>query len=229
MLVAGLIVALISLWALSGLAEEVLEGETLRFDEGVLHWIAGYTSTRMDGLALEITALGSWLVVLAIAVIAATLLALMGERWYALLLCIAVSGAWIIGPALKILFDRQRPQVVEWRVPHAGLSSFPSGHSTMGMVLFLTVAYVIHRLARRHWVTIVVMAAGTITVALIGLSRLYLGVHYPSDVLAGYAVGFAWSMFCAAGVELLRSERLRTRRSEPPPEEPPPSPDDEST
>jgi undecaprenyl-diphosphatase len=223
-LLAGLLVALVGLWGLSELAGEVLEGETLRFDESVLRWLAGHTNPRLDGLALELTALGGWLVVLAIMVISATLLALMGRRWYALLLCVSVSGAWILGPVLKALFGRERPQVVEWRVPHAGQSSFPSGHATMGMVLFLTLAYVIHRIAGRTWVTLLVMAIGTTVVGLIGVTRMYLGVHYPSDVLAGFAVGFAWTMFCAAGVELLQSERLRTDTSEAPPEEPPPPP-----
>jgi undecaprenyl-diphosphatase len=65
------------------------------------------------------------------------------------------------------------------------------------------------------------MIVGTLIVLGIGLTRVYLGVHYPSDVLAGYAVGFAWAMFCAAGIELLRSERAKTEPSEAPPEQPP--------
>lgn len=203
LLAIGLALAVAALWAMSQLADSVLEGETLRFDEAILHGISDWTSPRRDILALDLTALGGGTVVLAVAVISATLLAVLGRRWYALLICAAVSGGWMLGPVLKILFDRPRPQVVEWRTPHAGHASFPSGHATMAMVLYVTLAYVVHRLGNRHWVSVVAWSVAALLVTVIGVTRLYLGVHYPSDVLAGYAVGFAWAMFCAAGAEIL--------------------------
>lgn len=221
LLVAGLAIALLALWGLSGLTEEVVEGETTRFDESILVWLSTHASDRLDGYALELTSLGGGLVVLTITIVVATLLASLERKWYALLVCVSVGGGWIIGPVLKSLFDRARPDVVEWRIPHAGHSSFPSGHSTMGMVLFITLAYVIHRIAGRAWVSVLSIGVGAVIVLAIGLTRVYLGVHYPSDVLAGYAVGFAWAMFCAAGIELLRSERLKTETSAAPPEQPP--------
>lgn len=206
LLIAGLVAAILALWALAVLITDVLAGETLRADELALRWLAGHTTDRLDVRAMEITALGGGTAVLTISVITAALLALLGRRYYALLVAIAVTGGWILGPVLKALFGRDRPQVVDWRVPHAGQTSFPSGHSLMGMVLYVTLAYIIHRVGNRAWVTALAIVLAAIVVTLIGVTRVYLGVHYPSDVLAGYAVGFAWAMFCAAGVEMLKKE-----------------------
>lgn len=207
LLVSGLLLAVVCLLTLSELSEEVLSGETLGFDEAVLLRVAEYATPRLDGYALQITALGGWIVVLAIMVIVAAVLLLLGERWYSVMLAASVLGGWMIGPLLKGLFARDRPDVVDWRVPHAGMASFPSGHSIMGMVLFATLAYIVHRLGQRWWVSVLAIATAAAVVAMIGATRVYLGVHYPSDVLAGYLVGFAWAMFCAAAVELLRAER----------------------
>lgn len=210
LLVIGLVVAIGALWALAVLTQDVLAGETLRLDVGALNWFAQYTSPRRDIRALEITSLGSGTVVLAMSVIVGAILALFGHRPYALLIALSVGGGWILSPLLKGLFGRDRPQVVDWRVPHAGLDSFPSGHAMMGMVLYATLAYVVHRVGQRAWVSALAIVLAALIVALIGITRVYLGVHYPTDVLAGFAVGFAWTVFCAAGVEMLRKEN-RTR------------------
>ena len=206
-LVGALILSVLALWGLSELTEGVMEGETLRVDEAALRWLATFATDRRDVRALEITSLGSGTVVLAISVLSAGLLALLKRRYYAFLVVVAVTGGWILSPILKALFGRDRPQVVEWRVPHAGQASFPSGHAMMAMVLYAVLAYVIHRISNRAWVSIVAITLAAILVTLIGITRVYLGVHYPSDVLAGYAVGFAWAMFCAAGVEMLKREK----------------------
>jgi undecaprenyl-diphosphatase len=207
LLIAGLVLSVLALWGLSGLTEGVMEGETLSADEAALRWFAGQTTDRRDVRALEVTSLGSGTVVLTISIISAALLAALGRRYYAILVVVAVCGGWVMSPILKALFGRDRPQVVEWRVPHAGQASFPSGHAMMGMVLYVVLAYVIHRLASRFWVSAVAITLAALLVTLIGITRVYLGVHYPSDVLAGYAVGFSWAMFCAAGAEMLKRER----------------------
>lgn len=204
LLVVGLCAAALALWGLAGLTEDVLEGETLRMDDRALLWLAQYASDIRDVRALEITALGGGTAVLTITVVCATLLALLGRRYYAVLLAVAVAGGWFLSPLLKALFGRDRPQVVDWRTPYAGNASFPSGHAMMAMVLYVTLAYIVHRLGDRRWVSALAITAATVLVILIGITRVYLGVHYPSDVLAGYAVGFAWAMFCAAAVEMMR-------------------------
>lgn len=207
LLSAGLVLALLGLWALSGLTEEVLEGETIRFDEGVLLWMDARATPALDVAALRVTALGDTLVVIAIAGVAATLLALLGRRAYAALLVVAVGGAWTIFPVLKLVFDRPRPALFEWRAHYAGSASYPSGHATMAMVLVVVLTYVVHRLSDRPGVRVAAALVAGLVALLIGLSRLYLGVHYPSDVAAGYVVGFAWAVFCALVVEALRHQR----------------------
>jgi membrane-associated phospholipid phosphatase len=213
LLTGGLVLSLLGLWALSGLTESVMEGETLRFDEGVLRWMNARATPLLDRVALEVTALGEGLVVAAISVVAGTLLWLLGQRAYAALLAAAVGGAWLIYPVLKLVFDRPRPQLFEWRA-QALAPSYPSGHATMSMVLLVVLAYIVHQLSGRRRVGVAAMLLAGAAVLLIGLSRLYLGVHYPSDVIAGYVVGFAWAVFCALAVEALRFQR-HSRPSHP--------------
>ena len=207
LLTTGLLLALLGLWALSGLTEGVMEGETLRFDEQVLLWMNRRATPALDLVALEVTALGDGVVVAAITLVAGTLLWLLGQRAYAALLAAAVGGASVIYPVLKLLFDRPRPQLFEWRAHYALSSSYPSGHATMSMVMLVALAYIIHRLSHRRRTGVAAMLLAGAAVLLIGLSRLYLGVHYPSDVIAGYVVGFAWAVFCALAVEALRFQR----------------------
>lgn len=209
LLTGGLLLSLLGLWALAGLTEGVVEGETARFDEGVLLWMNARATPWLDRVALEVTALGDGLVVAAISLVAGTLLWLLGQRAYAALLAAGVGGAWVIYPVLKLVFDRPRPQLFEWRAHYAVASSYPSGHATMSMVLLVVLAYIVHRLSDRRWTGVAAMLLAGAAVLLIGLSRLYLGVHYPSDVIAGYAVGFAWAVFCAVAVEALRFQRHR--------------------
>jgi undecaprenyl-diphosphatase len=201
---AGLAVALLGLWGLSGLTEEVLEGDTERFDHAVLLWLNGRATPWLDQAALEVTALGDTLVVMLLTVVSATLLWVVGQRAYAWLVMLAVGGAAVINPTLKAIFGRERPRVFEWVVPNGTSSAaYPSGHALMSMVTLVTLAFIVHRLSAARWTSVLAMVVAGVLILLIGLSRLYLGVHYPSDVLAGYVVGFAWAVFCALAVEAL--------------------------
>ncbi|WP_420124995.1 phosphatase PAP2 family protein [Longimicrobium sp.] len=211
LLTGGVVLALLAMAALFGLTAGVMAGRTIRFDEGVLLWMNRRASPTLDLAALQVTALGNGLVVAAICVVAATFLWLAGHRPYAALLTAGVGGAWVIYPLLKLAFDRPRPQLFAWRAEYAHSSSFPSGHATLSMVLLALLAYTVHRLASHRGASVAaVLIAGT-AVLLIGLSRLYLGVHYPSDVIAGYIVGFCWAVLCAVAMEALHTPRDRAR------------------
>jgi undecaprenyl-diphosphatase len=198
LLSASLALALLGLWGLSILTEDVLEGDTARFDRAVLVWLHDRATPWLDRAAVEITALGDTLVLVMVALVAATFLWLLGRKAHAALLVVAVMGAGVITPVLKAVFDRPRPQVLEWRAHYAESSAaYPSGHATMSMVTLVTVAFIIHRLSKRWWTGAVAgVLAGLLTLS-IGASRLYLGLHFPSDVLAGYVVGFTWAVLCA--------------------------------
>jgi undecaprenyl-diphosphatase len=214
LLSAGLLAALLALWGLSGITENVLEGETLRFDQSVLRWMNQQASSTLDFIALNVTALGSSVVVVTVAVITAILLWLVGRPALAAMIGAAVGGASILSPVLKGLFSRPRPDVFESIVPIVTTSAYPSGHATMAMVLFVVVAYVVHRLGDgRRLVSLLAALAGSFVILIVGLSRVYLGVHYPTDVLAGYGVGFVWAVFCVLTVEGMVRVRQPSARS----------------
>lgn len=205
LLTIGLVMSLLCLFAVSRLTEDVLEGETLRFDQAVLHWLQARGTSWLDHAALEITALGDTLVVLLVVALAGAILWLLERRAYAFLLGSAVVGAAILSPVLKALFDRSRPDVTDLRaVTMEASASYPSGHAMMSMVSLLVAAYIVRRLGTRRSTGVVAMLVAGVLILLIGLSRLYLGVHYPSDVAAGYMIGFAWSVFCVFTLQVLR-------------------------
>ena len=209
-LIAGVVVTLGATWAFAELAERVREGGTQSFDEAVLRRLDAVQAPWVDGFMVEVTALGNGLVVLAIAVVAATFLWLTRHRYSAALLASATLGSILLNTMLKAYFDRPRPQVVSWGT-HVSTSSFPSGHATSAIVVYATVAYLVARLQRRRLSRAITMAISAVVVLLIAASRLFLGVHYPTDVLAGLVSGLAWAAFCMvlleAAARLVRRDR----------------------
>lgn len=201
-LLLGLGLAFAATWAFAELAEQVMEGDTQRFDEAVLRRLDAIDAPWLDTALLEITALGNGTVVLALATVAATFLWLTRHRYSAGLLVAATLGGIVLNNLLKAYFDRPRPQVVSWGT-HVATSSFPSGHATSAIVVYATVAYLIATLQRRAWVRAATLAVAALVVLLIAASRLFLGVHYPSDVVAGLVIGLAWTAFCVAVLEAL--------------------------
>jgi undecaprenyl-diphosphatase len=141
--------------------------------------------------------------------VSALFLSLTRHRYSALLLLVATAGGLALNMVLKLFFDRPRPNVIVWGT-NAVSSSFPSGHAMSATIVYSTVAYLAARLARRRWQRWIVMSLAAIVILLISASRLYLGVHYPSDVLAGAVVGLAWAAFCMATLETIQkfSKRL---------------------
>ena len=107
----------------------------------------------------------------------------------------AVAGGCVLSLGLKSLFDRPRPELV----PHlmtAYFSSFPSGHSMMSAVVYGTLGSVLSTLVTRRRLKFYFLALAAIIAGMVGVSRVYLGVHYPTDVLAGWSAGLAWSTTC---------------------------------
>lgn len=203
------VATLLGLLAFAGIAELVQEGVTQPTDEAILRWLQGWHSPSLDVAAMEVTALGSTLV-LAMVVLASTAFLWMSHHRYSVaLLWIAVAGGGVLNSVLKEIFDRPRPEVFEWVAPYAGFASFPSGHAMSSMIVYSTLAYLVVRLEPTRWMRRLTLAIAALVIILVGLSRLYLGVHYPSDVLAGFIAGFAWANLCAFGLEVLRYFRGR--------------------
>jgi undecaprenyl-diphosphatase len=196
----GFASALLALYLFAGLADEVAERETHQLDDAVLVWLAQWQSPGLDLAARVVSALGSEL----LAVLLVGLLLVLGwqRRWGAAIgLLLTVGGAQLLNNVLKDLFHRTRPAPVEGFIP-AQAFSFPSGHAMVSAAFYLFVAYLAWRLLRGR-IRLVCLALLLLLVLLIGLSRLYLGVHFLTDVLAGYAAGFAWTQSVVVGGRLL--------------------------
>lgn len=210
-LLIGATLAIAGTWGFAQLARHVSAGKTQSFDEAFLQWIGSHRADTVTAVMLDITALGTSSVVMMIVAIAALFLWLNQHRQSALLLIFTTFGGIILNNLLKLGFARPRPDVITW-VTQAKLSSFPSGHAMSATIVYGTVAYLAARLQRTHASRVAVMATALVVIFLIAISRLYLGVHYPSDVLAGIVVGIAWVGFCMAALEAVQ---LYARRNAP--------------
>lgn len=199
-LVAGFVLAFIGTLAFAELAQHVTSGSTQAFDEHVLVWLSAHRTPLTDTAMLELTALGTGTVVLMIAGISSLFLALNKHKYSALLLAVATIGGLAFNTVLKLGFHRPRPEVVVWGT-QAFSSSFPSGHAMSAAIVYSTVAYLAARLQKRLWSKVMTMLGALVMIVMICISRLYLGVHYPSDVAAGVTIGLAWAGFCMATLE----------------------------
>lgn len=210
-LLSGTAVAVAFTWAFSELAERVRKGSTQPFDDAIMHWIGAHQTPGLQALMLEVTSLGTGTVVGMIVLIASMFLWLNHHRHSALLLIVATLGGLVLDNLLKIGFNRPRPQIFEWGT-HASSSSFPSGHAMSSVIVYGTVAYLAARLQRNIHARLLTFVVAAIIVVMISVSRVYLGVHYPSDILAGFLIGIAWAGFCMA---VLEAAQLYAKRNAP--------------
>lgn len=228
-LIGGTLIGFVGIALFAMLAKTVQQGTTQMFDEGVMAYLGQHRIGWIERSLIEITALGTGLVVIVIVAIAATFLWLTRHKYSAILLLVSTGGGLIVNNILKLIFDRERPQAFEW-LAHASSSSFPSGHAMSAAIVYATVGYLAARLQRRRWARWLTMFLAFCMIVLICVSRLYLGVHYPSDVLAGLILGLAWAAFCMAALEAIqvlgrrRSAQMAQDEEPPPPIEPAPAP-----
>lgn len=208
----GLAIVTVGAAVFAQIAQAMVEGQTQSFDEAILTFMGQNGAPWLDTTALEVTALGARVVVYMVVLVASAFLWQSRHHYSAALLWVAVIGAGLINTVLKISFNRPRPDVFPWRTQHVGLASFPSGHAMTSIVVYGTLAFLIARLAPTRLLKRLVWALAIFVILVVGLSRLYLGVHYPSDVLAGFAMGLAWAAFCALGIDAIRY--FRTRKPE---------------
>ena len=211
-LAIGLATSAFVVWAFAELADEVVEGESRRFDRATLLWIHAHSPEWLDGPMRLATALGYYQVVLPLLAAAVLAFYLKGWRLSATLLLVSTVGGTLLTAVLKAVFERARPELFDSGYT-APFYSFPSGHATVAVGLYgtltLILAYRLSGLAR--WA---VAAFGVTLVLLIGYSRLYLGVHYPTDVLAGYLAAPLWVIFVGvAYVAWLSIRGLRAAES----------------
>jgi undecaprenyl-diphosphatase len=199
-LIIGVAIAIAGTLAFAEVGEWVQKGATQKFDVAILEWMHRHNTPLLTQMAVELTYLGTGTVVLMIVAVAALFLWHTQHKHSARLLLAAVAGNIILNGMLKLVFHRDRPTVFEWQTT-AVSSSFPSGHAMSATVCYGTVAYLVIRLQKHHWSRLLTGTAAVILILLICATRLYLGVHYPSDVIAGMLVGLAWAGFCMATLE----------------------------
>lgn len=199
-LVTGALIAIVATMGFAELAEHVLAGGTQAFDVALLQWIHEHQTPLLTQLMVEMTYLGTGTVVLTVVGVAALFLWHTTHKHSARLLLAATIGNIILNGALKLVYHRARPSVFEWQTV-AVSSSFPSGHAMSATVVYGTVAYLLMRLQKHAWAKALTLSGAIILILLICFTRLYLGVHYPSDVLGGIIVGLAWAAFCMATLE----------------------------
>jgi len=197
-LIAGLFVVGSLVLGFVLLADEVIEGDTQRIDDAILRLFRGAAGPAgppwLVEMGRDVTALGSF-AGLGV-VFAATLgyLLLMGQRAFALLMAASVLGGVALSTALKLAFDRPRPDIEG--AARVFTASFPSGHAMLSAVTFLTLGALLARANADRRVKVYFMSLAAILTVIVGLSRVYLGVHFPSDVLAGWCLGAAWAILC---------------------------------
>jgi membrane-associated phospholipid phosphatase len=210
-LILGLLILSAGGWAFGALAEEVAEDDT-GLDNRIADELHEHATRPLTEFFEAVTTLGNGIVLAGVAAIAAYLLA--RRRYYAeaVLMVLAYVGAEVLSYSLKLAFRRDRPFFTD---PLATVStySFPSGHATVSVAVYGALCLVLLRRLTGP-ARVVCLAATVLLVSLIGFSRLYLGVHFLSDVLAGFSVGLAWLALCVVVLDLhhRRRSRLQTSR-----------------
>lgn len=175
------------------LAYLVTSGATKSFDQSALLWVNQHASPVFDAFFLAVTDLGG-VIVLAVATLAIVITLLVRKKYpQALLIAVGVGSVSALNVLLKTLFDRPRPDLWEWLITETSFS-FPSGHSVASCAFALCIVLLLWNTKWRILTTVV----ASIYVLLIGTSRLYLGVHYPTDILGGWLLAFTWVFLVAA-------------------------------
>lgn len=217
LLAAGVIIAG-GLWGFVELSEVARDAAPHAFDTDILLFFreAGNTADPIGPSWLEeamrdITALGSAAVLIYITAITIIYLCITKRYGPALFVFASVAGGQVISSLLKLGIDRPRPDLV----PHLAqvhTMSFPSGHAMLSAVTYLTLGALLARFLPGRATTIFVFAIAVLTTLMVGISRVYLGVHWPSDVLAGWCAGFAWATLCwVASRYLMPSDETTAR------------------
>ena len=187
------------------LADEVREGDTQLFDVAILQAIHAHASPALDSFFIAYTEIGSVVSVAGVTILLVGYLWLTARRYKALLLFFAVGGAGLVNYVLKFLFERARPDLWTHLVEEASFS-FPSGHA-MGSSAFAFGLVAILWNTKWRWLALVV---ASVYVVSIGFSRLYLGVHYPTDILAGWLLSLVWVTFVASFIYVRMYRKKQT-------------------
>jgi undecaprenyl-diphosphatase len=205
-------------WGFIELLDEVKEGDTQKFDDWAVKTLTrfhGQPQYRMlEEVGRDITALGGIAVlVLATLAVAGFLLIIrnFGAMW---LVIVATVGGLVLSSVLKYFIDRQRPDFGS-HLSNVYTTSFPSGHSMMAAVVYLTLGSLLASVVQRKRLKLYILSLAMLVTLLVGVSRVYMGVHWPTDVLAGWTAGLVWAILCWLVARYFRKE-ISTESTENP-------------
>lgn len=191
----GLTLSAISFFCFLALVQDIITHDPfVQADVRIINLIADFSDLSAAKFFLLVTYLGSWPIVMSLGAVVFIILFLLIEKRQALFFVSSVAITAGVYSILKLIIHRSRPDIGYSLIPSNGFS-FPSGHATMSIVFYGLLGYLIYRICKKWWQKLLVVTAASATVFLIGFSRMYLGVHWPSDILAGWAVGLSILIF----------------------------------
>jgi membrane-associated phospholipid phosphatase len=212
-LALGALVIVVATLTFAWIAKGVFANNFVAFDDGVITWLHGYWSPAANLVMLFFTTMGDLpALALLLGMVAVTLWS--RGRWIdAAGLILAGAGAGILNQLMKGVFQRVRPDLIPSPF-HLTSYSFPSGHSMGSIACYGMLAFVITRLLRRPLHRALVIVAAALIIFCVGLSRIYFGVHYPTDVLGGFLAGGAWLVLCVTVVEAAEWHAQRRQQAQ---------------
>ncbi len=203
LLLGGLGLAALFIVLFAELAEEVMEKEVKQFDDAIIHMIQSASSNAMDTFMFVMTELGSvWFLTAASLLIVLIIGIKMKDKWGVVFFVLAVGGGSLLTILLKNLYLRDRPSIND-AIDATGYS-FPSGHSMGSLIFYGFVIYLVVRTRQRRWIQWLTVTLLSLLIVIIGISRIYLSAHFPSDVLAGYIAGLIWLMLNLIALEWIQ-------------------------
>jgi undecaprenyl-diphosphatase len=212
------LLAVAAIWLFIGVADAVREGDVSDVDERILRALRDPAHPEdpvgppwFESVVRDVTALGSKVVLLIFTTAVAVFLAVRRQSHALILLVVSTVGGMILADSLKQVFVRPRPELV----PHLAAvysTSFPSGHAMTSAVVYLTLGALLSQLVEGRALKVYFLGVACFLTFVVGLSRVYLGVHYPTDVLAGWSAGLAWAVLCWMAASYLQ----RRGKVEPP-------------
>lgn len=184
------------------IADEVLEGDFQRYDEKILQWLRDPADSHnpigpewLEQIGRDVTALGSAAVLALLTAAVTVYLHLTGHKKTLLLLLVVVIGGGLLAYSFKMFVGRPRPEFMS-RLTLETTDSFPSGHAMLAAVVYLTLGVLMARTTARIRLKIYFISIALVITLMVGFSRVYLGVHYPTDILGGFTGGFVWALLC---------------------------------
>lgn len=220
-LLAAMAVVSGGLLGFAGLSDALDEEEGRSFDLAILQGLHSGLDPAdpigpawLDHAMIDITSLGSIAVLTLITLATGGFLLMRNQRVQAMALVAGLAGGIVLSESLKSVFERTRPPEI-YRAAEALNYSFPSGHALLSTVVYLTLGALLAQAVKRQSLRVYLLAVSISLAVLVGGSRVYLGVHWASDVLAGWCVGAAWAALCWLAVQLFERRREAERQMAP--------------